>query len=87
MKITIEKGYPMYLSSGIVINFIVNPPVARSNSQLWKMFKISFNPSNARPASIVLNQLENDPVSIRCFFNYNNNPPNLAFIVDFQVED
>lgn len=88
MTITIEEGYPIYTTSGIITNFIVNPPVPRSQGDLWKLFSsITFSPVEGRPYTVILSQSESDPASIRCFFDYHNTLPNLSYVVQFKLTD
>lgn len=78
----------MYTTSGIITNLIVNPPIPRTQKELLKLFtSITFTPSEGRPKGLILSQSENDPASIRCFFDYHNNLPSLTFVVNFSLKD
>jgi cysteine-rich repeat protein len=87
LSISVESGYPLYTSSGIITNFIVTPPMLRSQSELSTFLTINFENLQGRPATIFLSQSDSDPASIRCMFFYNNNLPSLSFRVTFAVAD
>ena len=78
---------PLYISGAIITDFIIEPPVVRTQGELIDMFKISFSNPSATPNNIFISQSENDPASIRCMYSYNSDLPNLEFSVHYEVND
>ena len=87
MSLTLQQGYPLYISGAIITDFIVYPPVVRSESELTNMFNLVFSSDSARPNTIFLSQSESDPASVRCMFSYNSDLPNEIFSVSYDVHD
>jgi cysteine-rich repeat protein len=44
LTISVDPGYPIYTTMGIITNFDINPPVARTDDDLRNMFEITFTP-------------------------------------------
>jgi hypothetical protein len=58
----------------------VNPPVARTNKQLYSIFRFVFS-NGANPKGIILSQNDNDPSEISALFDYKNSLVNAQFKV------
>jgi hypothetical protein len=86
ISISISPQSPTYVSTGIVTDFIVQPPIRRSREELHSLFTLFFSNNRARPMGIKLSQGD-DLTSVRCYFSYNGNLPNQIFTVNFRVRD
>ena len=76
-----------FLTTGIVTEFIVTPPVKRTFEELSSQFSVSFTKKNIVPNAIYFSQSNNDYRSIRCYFAYHSNIPNDIFSVTFEMTD
>lgn len=86
ISISIGLNSPTYVSTGIITEFVVQPPVRRSREELHHMFSLIFSNNKPRPMGMRLSQGD-DLTSVRCFFSYNGNLPNQIFTVKFIIRD